>query len=165
MAKKTRKPPASSGKAGSKVRVKPELVKAAETPPAGERRVVIKGLPKAELKEFKTLLQARSNLLLGDLDGLEGETRGKAGDTAGDQSSVPGHMAELASDASEKALSFGRMQSQSDELKDIQDAFERIKDGSYGSCEKCQGKIPKERLRAIPYAPLCVKCQTKAERE
>ena len=49
---------------------------------------------------------------------------------AGDQSSVPGHMAELASDASEKDLSFGRMGSQSDELKVIQEAFLRIQDGS-----------------------------------
>ncbi len=124
-----------------------------------------KGMTKTELKEFKTLLQAKGKLLQGDLDGLEGETRGKGGDTAGDQSSVPGHMAELASDASEKELSFGRMGSQSDELKVIQEAFLRIKDGSYGTCEKCQGRIPKERLRAIPYAALCVKCQTQEERE
>jgi RNA polymerase-binding transcription factor DksA len=125
--------------------------------------VVHKGMSKSELKEFKTLLHERSRLLSGDLDGLEGETRGSGAQQAGDQSSVPGHMAELASDASERAFSFGRMESQSEELKEIKDALERIKDGSFGSCENCQGRIPKERLRAISYARLCVKCQGKEE--
>ena len=122
-----------------------------------------KGMSKAELKEFRSLLHQRSSLIMGDLDGLEGETRGSGADRAGDQSSVPGHMAELASDASEKALTFGRMESQSEELKEIKDALDRIDDGSFGTCENCQGKIPKERLKAITYARRCVKCQGKEE--
>ena len=125
--------------------------------------MIHKCMSKSELKEFKTLLHERSKLLKGDLDGLEGETRGNGMDRAGDQSSVPGHMAELASDASEKAFSYGRMESQTEELKEIQDALERIQDGSFGSCENCQARIPKERLKAISYARLCVKCQGKEE--
>jgi len=122
-----------------------------------------KRMSKSELKEFQILLHQRIKLLKGDLNGLEGETRGSGSDRVGDQSSVPGHMAELASDASEKALSYGRMESQTEELKEIQDALERIKDGSFGSCENCQARIPKERLKAICYARLCVKCQGKEE--
>ena len=125
--------------------------------------MIRKGMKKSELQEFRTLLHERSALLEGDLEGLLGETRGRGADRSGDQSSVPGHMAELASDASEKTLSFGRMGSQTDELKEIKDALDRIKDGSFGSCENCQGKIPKERLRAISYARRCVKCQGKEE--
>ena len=125
--------------------------------------MIRKSMSKKELKEFQTLLHERRSLLQGDLDGLEGETRGSGANHSGDQSSVPGHMAELASDASEKTLSFGRMESQTDELKEIKDAFERIKDGSFGSCEECQGRIPKERLKAISYARLCVPCQEKEE--
>ena len=121
-------------------------------------------MSKSDLKEFKTLLHQRSSVLQGDFDGLEGETRGSGSDRAGDQSSVPGHLAELASDASEKAFSYGRMESQTDELKEIKDALERIKDGSFGSCENCQGRIPKERLKAISYARRCVKCQGNEER-
>jgi len=125
--------------------------------------VLRKSMSKGELKEFQSLLLQRSNVLQGDLDGLEGETRGSGSDRSGDQSTVPGHMAELASDASEKTFSFGRMESQTEELKEIKDALERIKDGSFGSCENCQGRIPKERLKAISYARLCVKCQGKQE--
>jgi len=125
--------------------------------------VLRKSMSKGELKEFQSLLLQRSNVLQGDLDGLEGETRGSGSDRSGDQSTVPGHMAELASDASEKTFSFGRMESQTEELKEIKDALERINDGSFGSCENCQGRIPKERLKAISYARLCVKCQGKQE--
>ncbi len=125
--------------------------------------MIHKCMSKSELKEFQALLHQRRKLLKGDLDGLENETRGNGADRAGDQSSMPGHMAELASDASEKAFSYGRMESQTEELKEIEDALERIKDGSFGSCENCQGGIPKERLKAISYARLCVKCQEKEE--
>jgi len=122
-------------------------------------------MTKSELQEFKTMLLERTQLLKGDLAGLEGETRGNGSAGAARETSAPGHTAELASDESERDLSYGRMASQTDELKEIADAFDRIKDGSFGKCEKCDGSIPKERLRAIAYARLCVKCQTKEEQE
>ena len=122
-----------------------------------------RGLDKSELKEFRSLLLEQSKILRGDLDGLEEETRGKGADRASDQSSVPGHLAELASDATEQSISYGRMESQTEELKEIDDAFDRIKDGSFGLCENCQSRIPKERLKAIPYARRCVPCQGKEE--
>jgi DnaK suppressor protein len=125
--------------------------------------VTSKGMTKKELNEFRDLLLKRNKLLRGDLDTLEGETLKKGGDGAGDLSTMPGHLAELASDNSERDLSYSRMESQSEELKEIEEALDRIKDGSFGVCEKCEKKIPKERLRAIPYARLCVGCQGKEE--
>jgi RNA polymerase-binding transcription factor DksA len=117
-------------------------------------------MTKTELREFKTLLLERTRLLKGDLAGLEGETRTES---AGRETSAPGHTAELASDESERDLSYGRMGSQTEELREIASALDRMKDGSFGKCETCDGSIPKERLRAIAYARLCVKCQTKEE--
>jgi DnaK suppressor protein len=46
----------------------------------------------------------------------------------------------------------------------IDAALARIKNGKYGSCMSCGNKIPRERLEAIPYALLCVKCQSSEER-
>jgi RNA polymerase-binding transcription factor DksA len=34
-------------------------------------------------------------------------------------------------------------------------------DGTYGICECCGNKIPKQRLQVIPYAKMCVKCAEK----
>jgi RNA polymerase-binding transcription factor DksA len=41
--------------------------------------------------------------------------------------------------------------------------LERIEDGTYGDCEECGAKITKARLRAIPYAAMCVKCASESE--
>jgi DnaK suppressor protein len=50
-------------------------------------------------------------------------------------------------------------------IHDIQSALARIEDGSYGLCERCEEQIPAKRLDAIPWARLCVKCQSAMEAE
>jgi len=45
------------------------------------------------------------------------------------------------------------------QLKEIEDALERIKLGDYGTCDDCGEPIPEQRLRLFPAARLCVKCQ------
>ncbi|MFF4758931.1 TraR/DksA family transcriptional regulator [Streptomyces sp. NPDC001292] len=47
-------------------------------------------------------------------------------------------------------------------LKDIEAAFARLDDGSYGNCEDCAKPIPVERLEILPYARCCVPCQQRA---
>jgi RNA polymerase-binding protein DksA len=46
----------------------------------------------------------------------------------------------------------------------IDAAITRIEQGKYGLCMKCGKKIPRERLEAIPYALLCIECQSDDER-
>ncbi|MGE3621660.1 MAG: TraR/DksA C4-type zinc finger protein [Acidimicrobiia bacterium] len=45
-------------------------------------------------------------------------------------------------------------------VEQIDQAIARIHDGSYGVCANCGTAIPKERLKALPYAALCVKCKS-----
>lgn len=45
-------------------------------------------------------------------------------------------------------------------VEDIDRAIAKIHDGTYGVCEQCFSTIPKERLRALPYAALCVQCKS-----
>jgi DnaK suppressor protein len=149
------KPPKGAPKAAAKPAVKP----AAEAP-----IVPIKGgLSKSELKEFQNLLLARKAVLQGDVKTLEDEACKKGTDAAGDLSTLPMHLADLGTDSHEQDISLGLMENETDELREIQEAFERIKDGSFGLCESCKKKIPKERLKAIPYARLCVSCKKKEE--
>ena len=49
-------------------------------------------------------------------------------------------------------------------LKLIDSALTRIEQGKYGLCMRCGKKIPKERLKAIPYALLCIDCKTADEK-
>jgi DnaK suppressor protein len=45
-------------------------------------------------------------------------------------------------------------------IEQIDVAIGKIHDGTYGRCENCGTAIPKERLKALPYAALCVKCKS-----
>jgi RNA polymerase-binding transcription factor DksA len=46
-------------------------------------------------------------------------------------------------------------------LKDVNIALEKITDGKYGICENCGEEIEEERLKAVPEAKLCMKCNNK----
>jgi DnaK suppressor protein len=48
---------------------------------------------------------------------------------------------------------------QFDELDDTDRALQRIREGTYGVCRRCQGEIAGERLEVLPFATVCVRCQ------
>ena len=45
-------------------------------------------------------------------------------------------------------------------VEEIDDALRKIDRKSYGGCERCYHSIPKARLRALPFARLCVACKS-----
>ena len=49
-------------------------------------------------------------------------------------------------------------------LENIESALKKIEQGRFGLCEKCGNIITKKRLRAVPYARLCIKCKAKMEK-
>ena len=46
---------------------------------------------------------------------------------------------------------------------EVRSALSKLDDGTFGICEDCAEEIPQRRLDAIPWARLCVGCQSKAE--
>jgi len=46
-------------------------------------------------------------------------------------------------------------------LKKVELALRSIEKGTYGQCKKCQSEIETGRLKNMPYADLCVTCQSK----
>jgi RNA polymerase-binding transcription factor DksA len=46
---------------------------------------------------------------------------------------------------------------------DVEAALDRLDRGRYGVCEVCEHPIAQSRLRALPYARLCCKCQRESE--
>lgn len=129
-------------------------------------------LPKAtarftrdHLSEFRTALLARRTKIMGAYQRLEVEglkTSGQEG--SGDLSTVPLHMADVGSDTFERDMALGLMEGERTELREIDAAVKRMKEGSFGFCELCKNPIPLSRLRAIPYTRLCVDCKEKEER-
>ncbi len=49
-------------------------------------------------------------------------------------------------------------------LKQIDEALQKMKEGSYGLCEECGQKIDKKRLEILPFSPYCVYCQNRMEK-
>lgn len=45
-------------------------------------------------------------------------------------------------------------------VEEIDDALRKIERKTYGGCERCHQAIPKARLRALPFARLCVACKS-----
>ena len=48
-------------------------------------------------------------------------------------------------------------------MRDIDNALERIKKGTYGICKYCKKTIGKKRMLARPVASACVECKTKLQ--
>lgn len=46
----------------------------------------------------------------------------------------------------------------------IDDALEKIEEGTYGVCEECGEEINKKRLKVLPFARFCIRCQEEIER-
>ena len=49
-------------------------------------------------------------------------------------------------------------------LEMVEEALKKVRDGTYGICDGCGKPIDGNRLRAIPYARLCIKCKEREER-
>jgi len=48
-------------------------------------------------------------------------------------------------------------------LAQVHDALSKIDEGTYGLCDRCEKPISEGRLEALPYATLCIECQSRLE--
>src|SRR5258708_21375328 len=122
-------------------------------------------MKKAESKVYKERLLSLRARLRGDVTQMaDAALKKNRMDGSAEISSMPIHMADLGSDNYEQEFTLSLMENEEGTLDLIELALERIEDGTFGECEECSVKIPKTRLNALPYAPLCVKCAGHLER-
>ena len=65
--------------------------------------------------------------------------------------------------STDREMTIQRLDSQTRLIHDVQFALARIKQGTYGLCEECESPIAQKRLDAVPWARLCVGCQSETE--
>ena len=118
-------------------------------------------LTPAEIKKFKAMLLAKRTEILGNVTSMETEALRR---DRSDLSNMPIHTADLGTDNYEIENILGLMDSERKILLEIYDALKCIEDGTYGICESGGEQIPKERLKAIPWAKYCVACATLLEK-
>lgn len=127
-------------------------------------KYVKKKLTKKELGEFKKLIIKRKNEILENLDRISEDTLKKSQkDASGDISGYTYHMADVATDNYDREFSLGLASNERQLLYELDDALKKIEEASFGICEDCKDLITKTRLKALPYARLCLKCQKKRE--
>jgi DnaK suppressor protein len=71
-------------------------------------------------------------------------------------STADNHLADTATETYERELDEGLEEDAQARLREVEQALERIEDGSYGTCEACGKEIPEERLEAVPWTKLCI---------
>ena len=73
----------------------------------------------------------------------------------------PEDEAGLATLSYTKDLAVATLERERQTLREIESALGRMKSGHYGTCESCGTQIPEARLRALPWARLCVPCASR----
>ena len=63
----------------------------------------------------------------------------------------------------ERELGISLMEMRNRRRQSIDEALTRLHEGTYGICAECGIEISERRLQAVPFAKLCVECQSRAE--
>src|SRR5215470_5094110 len=65
--------------------------------------------------------------------------------------------------AAARELTTRSLERESELLRDVLAALVRLEDGTYGICVRCEEEISQKRLNAVPWTPLCIECQERAD--
>jgi len=111
-------------------------------------------MSKSEINKFRATLAAKQTELAPRLRNRDGIAIEKTPD-ASDEGQL----------ATERELMTRNLERESNVLREVRAALERIQQGSYGTCLDCEEEIGLKRLKALPWTPLCVACQEQHDRE
>ena len=81
-------------------------------------------------------------------------------DESGELSMVDQHIADVATDTEFRELDMMQRRFVEDRIALIDDALERMRRGTYGTCVVCGEPIPLERLETLPWTPYCLRHAT-----
>lgn len=125
----------------------------------------MKNFTDADLKGFKKTLQGLQSRLNEGMDRVKGDTLNRSSkDSSGDLSGYSLHMADQATDNYDREFALNLAGNEQEILYKIDEALKRIEDKSYGICTECSKPISKMRLKAVPFAELCIECQAAQEK-
>jgi RNA polymerase-binding transcription factor DksA len=134
--------------------------------PEPERPAKTLKLSKEDGTKFKKLLlDLRDHLIDGvnflATDNLKRSQR----DASGELSGYGLHMADAGTDSFDREFALSLVSNEQEALYEIEEALKRLDQSTYGICGNCEKPIAKARLEAVPFARLCVNCQSTIERD
>jgi len=126
--------------------------------------MIVKKFDKKKLDQYKKSLIKLKDSFVHDIKNMS-KNPGAQNSDSGDISGHVLHMADVATDMYDREFNLGLVSNEREVLLKIEVALKRIEDQSFGLCVECEKNIPLARLKAIPYAETCLKCQEKIETE
>jgi len=73
-------------------------------------------------------------------------------------------LADKAASAYSKELNFSISDTERNLLMAIEEAFNRMREGTYAVCTNCGNVIGEKRLQAVPWTSFCIDCQELQEK-
>jgi DnaK suppressor protein len=119
-----------------------------------------------DTSEFRTLLEQERGRIVDAIHYLASENPGNMQDELGELGGrgTDNHLGDMASVTFDRELDEGLEEGAQQTLAQIDRALAKLDDGTYGICERCGRPIAEERLRARPWATLCIEDQRRADR-
>jgi RNA polymerase-binding protein DksA len=119
-----------------------------------------------DTSEFRGLLDQERRRILETIAHLHEDSRRDMEDEVGELAGrgVDNHLADMATVTFDRELGEGLEEGAQQTLAQIDRAIARLDEGTYGLCERCGKPIGEERLRARPWATLCIDDQRLADR-
>lgn len=113
--------------------------------------------------EFRELLEDHRKRAVNAIEHLKKANPGSLDDEAS-ESHADNHLAETATVTHDREIAYTLEENEEEIVASVDAALGRIDDGTFGLCARCGNAIAEDRLRAIPYATLCIDCKRKDER-
>ncbi|MGD8780546.1 MAG: conjugal transfer protein TraR [Ignavibacteria bacterium] len=134
----------------------------------------IKGYPKKDLKDLKEIIIKKRDEIIDQLQSLKDQMMDPTtGQYVNENSPYSLHMAEQGTDAQEREKLYLWAQRENKFLGYLEDALQRIENGTYGICIECIDEpqnlcptcplIPIERLKAVPHTQHCLQVKQKIQ--
>ena len=116
--------------------------------------------------EFRTLLVQERVRIVDTIAHLHDEHNRPIEDELGELAGrgSDNHLGDMATVTFDRELDEGLEEGATQTLTQVDRALARLDDGTYGICERCGKPIGEERLRARPWATLCIDDQRLADR-
>ena len=115
---------------------------------------------KVNIDHFRGLLLKQERDVLNTIETMKKNDTVKQGESYPTElSNYDNHAAELGTQLFEVEFNNALMVHQEHLLYEVHEALGRIDNGKYGKCAFCGIDIDEERLEAIPYTRLCIKCE------
>lgn len=76
---------------------------------------------------------------------------------------APGDLVDVAEVSADREAIFASVEGERSLLQEVEDALERLAEGTYGHCADCDATIPLARLRAVPWTRYCAEHQEALE--